>query len=69
VAPSAAPPRRPREDVIGDVRGRTDVGRLDAILGGLAFDAVFVPQGRKWLVTARDASGRLVRAAVVADEK
>jgi hypothetical protein len=65
-APSQQPTRTPK-DVIDDVREREDVAVLDRILGGLQFEAVFVP-GKRWLVTARDADRRLVREVLVPDE-
>jgi hypothetical protein len=66
-APSQQPTRTPK-DVIDDVREREDVAVLDRILGGLRYEAVFVP-GKRWLVTARDADERLVREIVIQDEK
>jgi hypothetical protein len=65
--PSEQPTRTPK-DVIDDVRAREDVVVLDRILGGLAYEAVFVP-GRRWLVTARDPEGRLVREVLVTEER
>lgn len=65
--PSQQPTRQPR-DVIAEVRGREDVAALDKILGGLQFEAVYVP-GRRWVVTAVDADRRLVREILVRDEK
>jgi hypothetical protein len=67
VAPSQQPTRTPK-DVIDDVRKREDVAVLDRILGGLRYEAVFVP-GKRWLVTARDADERLVREILIRDEK
>ncbi|MGH2995128.1 MAG: hypothetical protein ACRDN6_12450 [Gaiellaceae bacterium] len=68
VPPSERPTRTP-DKVIDDVKGREDVAALDKILGGLAYEATFVPHTRRWLVTARDSDARLVREVVVADEK
>ena len=65
-APSQQPARTPK-DVIDDVREREDVAVLDRILGGLRYEAVFVP-GKRWLVTARDPEERLVREILVPDE-
>ncbi|MGH3072288.1 MAG: hypothetical protein ACRDNB_08475 [Gaiellaceae bacterium] len=67
VPPSAQPGRTPK-DVIDTVRGREDVAVLDKILGGLAYEAVYVPSGRRWLVSARDPEDRLVREILVPDE-
>jgi hypothetical protein len=66
-APSQQPIRAPK-DVIDDVRVRDDVAVLDRILGGLVFDAVYVPSGRRWLVTAKDEEQRIVREILVPDE-
>jgi hypothetical protein len=66
----APPSQRPSQDgatVIGVVQKREDVVALDKILGGLRFEAVFVPLTRRWLVTARDPEDRLVREVVVPD--
>ena len=67
-APSQQPTRPPGE-VIDDVRTREDVVALDRILGGLTYEAVFVPATERWLVTARDPEARLVREVVVPDVK
>lgn len=67
VPPSQQPTQSPG-DVIDIVREREDVLALDRILGGLTFDAVFVPSGRRWLVTATDTERRVVREVLVADE-
>lgn len=64
--PSEQPTRTPK-DVIDAVRGRQDVVVLDEILGGLVFEAIYVP-GRRWLVTAKDAEQRLVREVIVPDQ-
>ena len=66
VAPSQRPTRT-AGDVIKDVRTRADVAALDKILGGLDYQAVFVPTTQRWLVTARDPQARLVREVVVPD--
>jgi hypothetical protein len=66
VPPSQQPTRTPK-DVIDDVREREDVAVLDRILGGLRYEAVFVP-GKRWLVTAHDTEGRKVREILVAEE-
>jgi hypothetical protein len=68
VVPPSEQPKRTPKDVIDGVRGRQDVAALDKILGGLVFEAIYVP-GRRWLVTAKDAEERLVREVLVPDEK
>lgn len=68
VAPSEQPSQKPR-DVIDRVRVRADVAALDRILGGLVFDAIYVPAGRSWVVTAKDAEQRLVREVLVPDRE
>ena len=67
VAPPSQRPSRDAGSVIGEVQKREDVVALDQILGGLRFEAVFVPATRRWLVTARDPEARLVREVVVRD--
>lgn len=67
VAPSERPTRSPK-DVIDEVRKRDDVIALDTILGGLRYEAVYVP-GRRWVVTATDLEQRLVREVLVPDER
>lgn len=67
-AAKAQRPTRSVEDVIATVRAREDVANLDRILGGLQVEAVFVPDTRRWLVTARDSKQRVVREVVLADE-
>jgi hypothetical protein len=64
---TVAAPSRDAGTVIGEVQKREDVAALDRILGGLRFEAVFVPTSRRWLVTARDPEDRLVREVVVPD--
>lgn len=68
LAPSAQPTRTPK-DVIADIRKRDDVVVLDRILGGLVYEATFVPGSRRWLVTARDPDERVVREVLVPDER
>ena len=69
VVPASEQPTKKPKDVIDAVRGREDVAVLDKILGGLVFEAIYVPGGRRWLVTAKDAEQRLVREVLVPDEK
>jgi hypothetical protein len=67
VSPPSQRPTRDPGSVIGEVQKREDVAALDKILGGLQFQAVFVPATKRWLVTARDPEDRLVREVVVPD--
>jgi hypothetical protein len=60
-------PVQTAERVIDAVKGRSDVAALDKILGGLKYEALFVPERQRWLVTAKDPQDRLVREVVVAD--
>jgi hypothetical protein len=65
-----APPDRPAgtaDRAIEEVSRRQDVKALDEILGGLSFEATFVPRTKTWLVTATDQEGRLVRETLVPD--
>jgi len=67
-APVSSPtPKRSADDVIGTVKAREDIAALDNILGGLRFEAQFVPVSRNWLVTATDPDGRPVRNVVLPD--
>jgi hypothetical protein len=68
VAPSEQPTRS-AETVIKEVSAREDVVALDKILGGLTYEAVFVPGTQRWLVTAKDPEQHLVREVVVQDVK
>jgi hypothetical protein len=68
VAPSEQPTRS-AETVIKEVSAREDVVVLDKILGGLTYEAVFVPGTQRWLVTAKDPDEHLVREVVVPDVK
>jgi hypothetical protein len=61
-------PKRSAAEAIEEVRSRRDIAGLAGALGELSFDAVRVPEADRWLVTARDPEGRLVREVVVADE-
>jgi hypothetical protein len=55
--------------VIKEVSVREDVAVLDKILGGLTYEAVFIPGTQRWLVTAKDPEQHLVREVVVPDVK
>ena len=66
-APSEQPTRTPK-DAIDTVRKREDVAVLDKILGGLLYEAAYLPGRRRWLVTATDAEQRVVREILVPDE-
>jgi hypothetical protein len=65
-APSERPSQTP-EKVVDEVRSREDVARLDKILGGLTYEAVFVSATKRWVVTARDQENRPVRHVLVPD--
>ena len=69
LVPASQQPTQTPEKVIDGVRGREDVAVLDKILGGLRFEAAYVPIRRSWLVTAMDAEERLVREVIVPDAK
>ncbi len=64
----AKEPSRPKDDVIAGVRERADLASLDRILGGLKYDATYVPLQERWLVTVRDPQDRLVRELVIPDQ-
>ena len=67
VSPSEQPSGTPK-DAIDRVRAREDVVVLDKILGGLSYEATYLPGRRRWLVTATDVEQRVVREVLVADE-
>ena len=66
LAPSERPSQTP-EKVVDEVRSREDVARLDKIMGGLTYEAGFVPSTKRWVVTARDQEDRPVRHVLVPD--
>lgn len=66
-AGTTSTPTRSRDAIIDSLRERADVAAVDKILGGLTFDATFVPPQQAWVVTARDRAGRIVRNEVVED--
>ena len=66
--PRAPGPVRKPDDVVADVKARPDVAALDSILGGLKFETVFVAESKRWLVTATDPKGRVVRETILLDE-
>jgi hypothetical protein len=65
---SATKPELKPAEVIDSVRSRPDVISLEKILGPLNVETVFVPETKRWVVTAHDARGRLVREAIVPDQ-
>jgi predicted RecA/RadA family phage recombinase len=66
-SPSERPAGTPK-DAIDSVRGREDVAVLDKILGGLRYEAAYLPGRRRWLVTATDVEQRVIREVLVPDE-
>jgi hypothetical protein len=64
--PAIKPTRKPT-DVIDSVRTRPDVIALERIVGTLKVETVFVPETKRWVVTARDPKGRVVRETLVPD--
>jgi hypothetical protein len=62
----SVPVRQPAE-VADEVRKRPDVAQLDRILGGLEVQAIYIAQSQRWLVTAADRKGRIVREVVLPD--
>ena len=62
-------PTRRSDEVVGEVGKRPDLVRLREIIGEIRLEAAFVPDKRRWLVTARDPAGRVVRELVVPDEE
>jgi hypothetical protein len=66
-ATAAPKPTRKPGDVVSDVRARPDIKALETILGPLTIQPTFVPDTGRWMVTATDARGRLVRESIVSD--
>ncbi len=66
--PGKVPTKDPG-DVVDEVRGRTDIARLEEILGRMKVSPTFVPESGRWLVTVTDPEGRLVREIVLPDER
>ena len=64
---AAIAPQRSADEVADSVREREDVVALAKILGDLQVEPVYVAERQRWLVTARDPEGRVVREVVVAD--
>jgi hypothetical protein len=60
-------PQRSAGEVEKEVAARDDLAKLREILGPLRVSAQFLPAQRRWLVSARDPSGRMVREVLVAD--
>ncbi len=67
LALSANKPTRKPEDIIKDFRGRKDIVALGRILGDLTFDATYIPERKRWIVTARDNHNNLLREALLSD--
>ena len=65
---AGAPPTRSKANVIDQLAGQDDVKVLDRILGGLTYDATFLRDRRRWVVTAR-AGDLVVREAIVGDKE
>jgi len=63
----AAPPKRTPGEVSDQIRTRPDVKALETILGPLTINPVYVPETSRWMVTASDPKGRLVREVIVPD--
>jgi hypothetical protein len=60
-------PRRQKSDVVAEASSDKNLIRIGSILGGLRFDASYVPATQKWLVVATDASDNVVREIVLDD--
>lgn len=66
--PAAKPTRTPA-DISDQIRQQPDIKVLEGILGPLKIEPVYVAETTRWLVTASDAKGRLVREVVVPDTR
>jgi hypothetical protein len=65
--PEASKPKRSPAEVVKEVRTQQDVVAIGRILGNLTYDATFVSDKKRWLVTVRDPRGRLVRESILSD--
>ena len=65
--PEVTKPKRSSTDVVKEVSKQTDVVTMEKILGRLKYDATFVSDKKRWLVTVRDSKGRLVRESIQPD--
>jgi hypothetical protein len=63
-----APPTRSKTDVIDQLAGLEDIKVLERILGGLTYEATFLGDRRRWIVTAR-AGDLIVRESIVGDRE
>ena len=68
-AGEAAPrgPSRTPAEVVDEVKNRSAVVAMEKILGNFNYEATFVSDKKRWLVTVRDPEGRLVRESVLPD--
>jgi hypothetical protein len=64
---AGARPQRDVKEVVKEVSSRPDVVNVTKILGKLDYKATYVQDQKRWMVTARDAKGRIVRESVVQD--
>lgn len=67
LALSSNKPTRKPEEIIKDFRGRKDMVVLGRILGELTFDATYIPERKRWIVTARDSQNNLLREVLLSD--
>jgi hypothetical protein len=61
-------PIRVKDEVIDELRKQPDLVALDKIFGGLQYQAVYVSESKRWLVTALDPNQRVVREVVLPDK-
>lgn len=64
---SANKPTRKPDEIIQDFRRRKDIVALSRILGELTFDATFIPERKRWIVTARDSQNNVLREVLLSD--
>jgi hypothetical protein len=60
-------PLRGKDEVIGELRKQPDLAALDKIFGGLEYQAVYISESKRWLVTALDPNQRVVREIILPD--
>ena len=64
---AARPPQRSAEAVAAEFRARAEIARHDKLLGPIQVRADYLAPQRRWLVSATDARGRLLRETLVDD--
>jgi hypothetical protein len=67
-SPATGGPQRTPQDIVDLVKARPDIRLLGEILGDLEIKVNYVPEQKRWMVTAHDPRNRLVRELVLPDD-